>query len=207
MTVWRAPAERLYFFPPAGWLGWFERCWFNDWLYAFGMAAILYVLYNLKELATGENGNSRDRWCEHQRRSRLMVGTGVVIVLLWAWLEEVADLVPGYVFDKWDLAAIYLGFAVGWLALHRLPYPVFGVRPALIPGQTCGGRTLLEVRLALCVSFVLVYTALVDPMTMGDRWSHLAELGCLILGASRLFAMAARSDPRSTRLDVLAQAP
>lgn len=163
------------------------------------MVGILYVLYTLKEFAgslsggpayAGSRGNdselTEDRWADHQERSKLMIGTGIVIILVWAWLEEVADLVPGYIFDKWDIVAIYCGFIAGYSMMQRLPYPVFGARPALHLRAANRCRWLDDINRLVYVTFVWAYTSFTDPSTYADRFSHIAELCIIILGSMRL---------------------
>jgi hypothetical protein len=196
VTVWRPVAERYYFFPAGTWLGRLEHSWLNDALYAFGMVGILYVLYMLKEFAGSWSGQSpgvglrvadagltEERWIEHQDRSKLMIGTGIVIILVWAWLEEVADLVPGYIFDKWDITAIYLGFILGYSMMQHLPYPDFGARPPFYLGPVRRRRWLGDGTRLVYVAFVWAYTSFTDPSTYADRFSHIAELAVIILGS------------------------
>ncbi len=115
-----------------------------------------------------------------------MIGTGVTLIPAWAWLEEIADLVPGYIFDKWDLAVIYLGFLLGCTMLQRLSYPVFDAYPPYRPCPHPASIRLDDITRLLCAAYVFAYTALTDPSPYGDRWSHIAELTALILGATYL---------------------
>jgi hypothetical protein len=206
MTVGRPVAERFYIFSADTWLGRLEHSWFNDALYAFGMVGILYVLYTLKEFLGGRSDHSVDsllgstdsklaeeRWVDHQQRSKLMIGTGIVIILVWAWLEEIADLVPGYVFDKWDINAIYIGFIVGYSMMHHLPYPVFSARPPFRLGVRSRAVWLADGIRLLYAAFVWAYTSLMEPSTYGERWAHIAELSAIILGSMWLLDVRRRA--------------
>jgi len=210
MTVWRPRPERYYFFSADSWIGRLEHSWFNDALYAFGMVGLLYVLYILKEFIGGRTEREREslllpeasalteeRWSEHQERSKLMLGTGIVIILIWAWLEEIGDLVPGYVFDKWDLNAIYLGFILGYSMMRMLPYPVFAASPS-VPQSfvTRQGRLEHGVR-AVYAALVWAYTSLMDPSSYAERWAHVAELSAIILGSMYLIDLARSRRPDS----------
>ena len=216
VTVWRPVGERFYFFRSGTWLGILERSWLNDTLYAFGMVGILYVLYTLKEflgsvsggpmyapLRGGDSGLTEDRWDEHQERSKLMIGTGIVIILIWAWLEEIAGLVPGYIFDKWDITAIYLGFILGYSMTQHLPYPAFAARPPFYLGPAAPRRWLDDGIRLLYVSLVWAYTPLTDPSTHAGRFSHIAELSSIILGSMWLLDVRHRTTgpPARLRLD------
>ncbi|MEZ5395657.1 MAG: hypothetical protein R2724_22970 [Bryobacterales bacterium] len=68
VTVWRSPAERTYLFPSGTFIGRIEHSWLNDALYAFGMAAILYVLYTAKEYLSAASSSplTAERWRDHQ---------------------------------------------------------------------------------------------------------------------------------------------
>lgn len=210
-TVWRAPADRQYLFPADTWLGYVEHCWLNDALYAFGMVGILYVLYTAKERLTAGPAQpatlTEELWSDHQQRSKLMIGTGVVIILIWAWLEEIAGLVPGYVFDKWDVQAIYLGFILGFCVIHRLSYPVFAARPRFMSGPLRPNRHLDDAQRLLYAAFLWSYTWLTDPVTMGDRWSHLGEVSALVLGVVYLLEVSRRPQPPRAHLRLAAHAP
>ena len=203
MTVWRPLAERYYLFPANTWVGRLEHSWLNDALYAFGMVGLLYVLYTAKEYFGG--GFSREelteeRWDDHRGRSTLMIGTGIVIILIWAWLEEIGDLVPGYIFDKWDVNAIYLGFILGYSMMHHLSYPVFEANPPVRYQPTRGDVWLQDGIRIVYVAFVWAYTAFVDPVTLGDRWSHVAELSAIVLGSMWLIELRRRPLGESARL-------
>ena len=196
VTVWRPVKERFYFFAADSWIGRLEHSWFNDALYAFGMVGLLYVLYTAKEFLSsrfsepvdplfgeGGGGPTAEQWNDHQERSKLMIGTGIVIILIWAWLEEIADLVPGYIFDKWDINAIYVGFILGYTMMRRLSYPMFSLDPPFSLAPPDRSRWLEDGIRILYVVFVWAYTSLVDPATYADRWSHIAELSVIILGS------------------------
>lgn len=206
MTVYRPVAERYYFFDASTWIGRLEHSWFNDALYAFGMVGLLYVLYTVKEFFGGwfrrpaspmftdaDEGLTTDPWQDHQQRSTLMIGTGIVIILIWAWLEEIGDLVPGYVFDKWDINAIFLGFILGYSMMHHLSYPVFSACPAVRYERTRGVVWLEDGVRLLDLVFVWLYTSLMDPSTFGDRWSHIAEISTIVLGSMWLLDVRQRS--------------
>jgi len=215
MTVWRPVSERYYFFAADNWLGRLEHSWFNDALYAFGMVGILYVLYALKGFLGGWFGQSSrvslgeadqaltlDEWEDHQERSKLMIGTGIVLILIWAWLEEIGDLVPGYIFDKWDLNAIYVGFVLGYSMMRHLPYPDFSARPPFPAKPVVGTPWLEDGSRAVYVGFVWVYTSVTDPTTYGDRWSHMAELSAIILGSMWLIDLGRRPRTRVSTIEL-----
>lgn len=203
MTVWRSVAERYYLFPANTWLGRLEHSWLNDALYAFGMVGLLYVLYTAKEYFGAEFSReelTEDRWEEHRDRSTLMIGTGIVIILVWAWLEEIGDLVPGYIFDKWDVNAIYLGFILGYSMMLHLSYPVFAASPPVRYQPTRADVWLQDGIRVVYVAFVWAYTAFVDPVTYGDRWSHIAELSAIVLGSMWLIELRRRPFGEAVRL-------
>lgn len=208
MTVYRPMADRYYFFDASTWIGRLEHSWFNDALYAFGMVGLLYVLYTIKEFVGGwlrqpaspmfsdsDDGLTADQWQDHQQRSTLMIGTGIVIILIWAWLEEIGDLVPGYIFDIWDINAIFVGFILGYSMMHHLSYPVFSKRPAVRYEQTRGALWLEDGVRLIYVGFVWFYTSFADPSTLADRWSHIAEISTIILGSMWLLDLRRRTTP------------
>lgn len=203
MTVWRPVAERYYLFPADTWMGRLEHSWLNDALYAFGMVGLLYLLYTAKEFLGAEASRGRlteDQWEEHRDRSTLMIGTGIVIILIWAWLEEIGDLVPGYIFDKWDVNAIYLGFILGYSMMHHLSYPIFESSPPVRYQPIRGDVWLQDGIRTVYVAFVWAYTAFVDPVTYGDRWSHIAELSAIVLGSMWLIDLRRRPSREAARL-------
>lgn len=211
MTVYRPVAERYYFFDASTWIGRLEHSWFNDALYAFGMVGLLYVLYTVKEFlggwfrrpaspifANSDEGLTADQWQDHQQRSTLMIGTGIVIILIWAWLEEIGDLVPGYIFDVWDINAIFVGFILGYSMMHHLSYPVFSAQPAVRYEHSRGTLWLEDAVRLVYVGFVWFYTSFADPSTVVDRWSHIAEISTIVLGS--MWLLDVRRRPRSVEV-------
>jgi hypothetical protein len=215
MTVYRPIAKRFYFFDAGTWIGRLEHSWFNDALYAFGMVGLLYVLYTIKEFLGGwfrrpaspifsdaDEGLTEDQWQDHHQRSTLMIGTGIVIILIWAWLEEIGDFVPGYIFDVWDINAIFVGFILVYSMMHHLSYPVFSARPAVRYERTRGTLWLEDGVRLIYVGFVWFYTAFADPSTFGDRWSHIAEISAIVLGSMWLLDVRRRASRSPISLEL-----
>ena len=87
---------------------------------------------------------------------------------------------PGYVFDKWDINAIYIGFILGYSMMHHLPDPVFSAHPPFRLGVRSRAVWLADGIRLLYAAFVGAYTSLMEPSTYGERWAHIAELSAII---------------------------
>lgn len=201
VTVWRPRAHWYYFFSlktwlgkldqqlTGGWLRWLETSWFNDALYPLGMLACVYVPYSIIQMAKllteqsfGNLFGEAPRfveptlWEDHQRRSKIFMGTSLTLILIWAWIEEVTNMVRGYRFDKWDLDAVFFGFVVGFYVMKRLSYPVFTQSPYYFSQNMKpeDRHDLLEFLIGMfTVSMGIFFTWHMGTVTLTNAWSHL----------------------------------
>ncbi len=204
MTVIRPLKERYYIFAKNNYLGqydneylngllyWLERCWGNDFIYLIGMIGGLYICYtliqfiiektesNFSNIFKGQPEYSEERFEEEKRKFKSVMFAGLGIAFILAVAEEIHNIVPGYIFDKWDLFVIGNFSTITAIRIaENLTHPIFSEIKYKHIKKDFGNLILKYCMDINTIIWTGLFTWFQEPKTISESWWHIFDMSIM----------------------------